>query len=138
MGTGCSNSNMIAAQFKLQEYCYTSYDGTNYSSFIYSNPYSFVFTESNCNPVNLLETTYYPLDSCSDEGGDSMSYATYGTISGVSTDSSDDGVSTGNLAIGIVFSFIGGVIVTVAGAFVWFKYGKSASLGSKADNANNL
>jgi hypothetical protein len=49
-------------------------------------------------------------------------------------------VSTDKLIIGIVISFVGGVVLTLIGVIVWFKfYGtKSAPLGSKADNVNNI
>lgn len=69
-----------------------------------------------------------------------MSYATYGTTATDSTSGGDgdDGVSNANLAIAIVFSFVGGVILAGLGVFTWLKCGKSAPLGSKADNANNL
>mmetsp|Transcript_54834 Transcript_54834/g.95867 ORF Transcript_54834/g.95867 Transcript_54834/m.95867 type:complete len:237 (-) Transcript_54834:193-903(-) len=136
-GAGCSNSNMIKAQFGLQDSCYTNYNGTNYTSFVYDNPYRYNFDEANCNPGNLVETIYLPLDSCSDEDGTSVSYAIYGTTA-TGSNGSDSGVSTDKLAIGIVFSFIGGAIVTGLGVFMWLRRAKSVPLGSKADHASNL
>ena len=77
------------------------------------------------------------VDSCSDEDGTSVSYAIYGTTA-TGSNGSDSGVSTDKLAIGIVFSFIGGAIVTGLGVFMWFRRAKSVPLGSKADHASNL
>lgn len=116
---------MTNVQTGLQDMCYTNYNGTYYSSFIFTAPYRFDYSGENCNAANTLEVTYIDTSGACVHTGDA--FATY-SMSGTNADDDENddnnGVGKDVLAIAIVFSFIGGVILTVVGVFCWFKFGK--------------
>lgn len=127
---------MIGVQTGLQDMCYSNYNGTYYSSFIFTTPYRFEYSGENCNAANTLEAIYLDTSgACVHAGGGSSSFATY-SMSGTNAnadENDENGVGTDMLAIAIVFSFIGGVILTVVGVFCWIKFGRKP-LGAQGDN----
>ncbi len=134
----CSQAGMTQVQTGLQDMCYTNYNGTYYSSFIFTNPYRFDYSGENCNAANTLDAIYLDTSGACVHagGGGASSFATY-SMSGTNADDDEnddnDGVGKDVLAIAIAFSFIGGVILTAVGVFCWFKFGRKP-LGAQGDN----
>eukprot|EP01039_Chlorochromonas_danica_P006928 gene6928-7664_t len=130
----CSQDGMINVQTGLQDMCYTNYNGRNYSSFIFTTPYLFDYSGENCNAANTVEVTYLDTSGACVNAGDG-GFATY-SMSGTNADDDENddnnGVGKDMLAIAIVFSFIGGVILTAVGVFCWFKFGRKP-LGAQGD-----
>jgi hypothetical protein len=111
---------MVEFQTRYQDFCYTNYDGVTKDSMYFDPPYVYSYTGPNCASANVSSIEYIAVDSCIVEGpGSTVMYASYG-----STDSSggSNGLSTdGKLAIGIVFSFIGGALIAGIVAFMFCK-----------------
>jgi hypothetical protein len=132
---------MTYVQTGLQETCYTNYNGTYYSSFIFNSPYRYDFSGMNCKAANVLSVMYLDTSGACVSTNDGGMYATYslsGTINADNTDDDSNGVSTDSLIVGIVVSFVGGVLLTGIAVYCWFKFSVKKPLGQQSDHFNNI
>ena len=130
----CAESGLVREKSNLLDYCYSHYNGTHYASGMGSTPYLYTFNGANCDPPQIQSTTYVSTGSCNLIGkGQYLMITTSGSNS--NSDNGSSGVSDTILALGVIFSFVGGALITVIAIYCTSR--KPATLASKGESFNN-
>jgi hypothetical protein len=110
--------------------CYTNYDGTDYSSFQVVDEYRLNYNGPNCTGANV-STVEYLSPTCQSDGADAVLF----TFNDEQPSSGGSGAlsNSGRLAIGIVLSFVGGVILTLVAVYMWVQVARKAPLNQQVD-----
>ena len=121
---------MATYQTGYVDTCYTNYDGTDYSSFQVVDEYRLDYNGSGCAGANVTAVEYLS-STCQSDGADAVLFTFYDEQS-----SSGGGgalSNSGRLAIGIVLSFVGGVILTLVAVCMWVRLTRKAPLNQQID-----
>ena len=131
MGSECSSESLTTYQTGYVDTCYTNYDGTAYSSFQVIDEYRLDYNGSNCVGANV-STVQYLSTTCQVDGTQAVVLFTFSDDQ--STSGGNNALShAGRLAIGIVLSFVGGVILTLVVVYVWVQFVRKAPLSQQND-----